>query len=72
MATPKKDDSQTLFAWEAKDKSGKLVRGEMRAASDTVVRTTLRRQGMIVSKVKKQGRGGGGKVTDKDLADALK
>ena len=67
MATPKKDDSQALFAWEAKDKSGKIVRGEMRAASDTVVRTTLRRQGMLVSKVKKQSRGGGGTVTDKDV-----
>ena len=67
MATPKKDDSQALFAWEAKDKSGKIVRGEMRAATDTVVRTTLRRQGMLVSKVKKQSRGGGGTVTDKDV-----
>jgi type IV pilus assembly protein PilC len=67
MAGPGKDDSQALFAWEGKDKSGKIVRGELRAASETVVRTTLRRQGVLVSKIKKQGRGKGGKVTDKDI-----
>lgn len=67
MATPGKDESLATFAWEGKDKTGKVVRGELRAASETVVRTTLRRQGVMVSKVKKQGKGGGGKVTDKDV-----
>lgn len=67
MAGPSKDDSQLSFSWEGKDKSGKIVRGELRAASETVVRTTLRRQGILVSKIKKQGRGRGGKVTDKDI-----
>lgn len=67
MAGPSKDDSQVSFSWEGKDKSGKIVRGELRAASETVVRTTLRRQGILVSKIKKQGRGRGGKVTDKDI-----
>jgi type IV pilus assembly protein PilC len=66
MATPKKDD-QALFSWEGKDKSGKIVRGELRAATETVVRTTLRRQGILVTKVKKQRFQGGGKVTDKDV-----
>jgi type IV pilus assembly protein PilC len=66
MATPKKDD-QALFSWEGKDKSGKIVRGELRSATETVVRTTLRRQGILVTKVKKQRFQGGGKVTDKDV-----
>jgi type IV pilus assembly protein PilC len=66
MATPKKDD-QALFSWEGKDKSGKIVRGELRAATETVVRTTLRRQGILVTKVKKQRFQGGGKVSDKDV-----
>lgn len=67
MAAPGKDDSQATFTWEGKDKGGKIVRGELRAASETVVRTTLRRQGILVSKIKKQGLRGGGKVTDKDI-----
>jgi type IV pilus assembly protein PilC len=56
-----------LFAWEGKDKSGKIVRGELRAATETVVRTTLRRQGLLITKVKKQSFRGGGKVTAKDV-----
>jgi type IV pilus assembly protein PilC len=66
MATPKKDDS-ALFTWEGKDKTGKIVRGELRSATETVVRTTLRRQGILVTKVKKQSFRRGGKVTDKDV-----
>ncbi len=67
MATPKRDDSLATYTWEGKDKSGKIVRGEMRAASPTVVRTTLRRQGILVSKTSKQTLRGKGKVTDKDI-----
>jgi type IV pilus assembly protein PilC len=39
----------------------------MRAGGEAVVNATLRRQGILVTKVKKQKRGGGGKVTDKDI-----
>lgn len=67
MATPKRDDSLATYTWEGKDKSGKIVRGEMRAASPTVVRTTLRRQGILVTKTSKQTLRGKGKVTDKDI-----
>lgn len=67
MATEKKGDKQVTFAWEGKDKSGKIVRGEVRAASETVVRTTLRRQGLMVTKVKKVSFGSGGKITAKDI-----
>ena len=42
------------FLWEGKDKDGKIVRGEMRAAGEAVVNATLRRQGILVTKVKKQ------------------
>src|SRR5512135_92473 len=57
-----------IFNWEGKDKTGKLVRGEMRATGSTVVTATLRRQGILVQKIKKQRMGGGGKVTEKDIA----
>ena len=53
--------------WEGKDKAGKTVRGEMRAGGEAIVNATLRRQGILVIKVKKQKLGGGGKVTDKDI-----
>src|SRR5262249_34464768 len=53
--------------WEGKDKTGKAVKGEMRAAGDAMVNATLRRQGIMVTKVKKQSAKKGGKVTDKDV-----
>ncbi len=56
------------FVWEGKDKAGKLMRGEMRAGGQAVVNATLRRQGILVTKVKKQRLRRGGKVTSKDLA----
>ncbi|MDR3087552.1 MAG: type II secretion system F family protein [Azoarcus sp.] len=59
---------ENLYVWEGKDKTGKVVRGEMRAASDSVVKSTLRRQGTSVTKVKKQVMSRGRKVTDKDIA----
>ncbi len=55
------------FAWEGRDKSGKTVKGEMRAGGEAVVNATLRRQGISVNKIKKQRAGGGGKVTEKDV-----
>ncbi|HMM53567.1 MAG TPA: type II secretion system F family protein [Candidatus Desulfobacillus sp.] len=55
------------FAWEGKDKAGKMMRGEMRAASEALVRSSLRRQGILVSKVKKQAFKRGGKITEKDI-----
>jgi type IV pilus assembly protein PilC len=56
------------FLWEGKDKAGKVIRGEMRAGGQAVVNATLRRQGIFVTKVKKQRLRGGGKVTEKDIA----
>lgn len=56
------------FQWEGKDKTGKIVRGEMRAAGQALVQSTLRRQGIVVGKVKKQRVAGGRKVTEKDIS----
>ncbi|GAB3427004.1 type II secretion system F family protein [Massilia solisilvae] len=58
---------ETVFAWEGKDKSGRTVRGEIRAASESIVNVTLRRQGVLVTKVKKKVYRTGKKITDKDL-----
>jgi len=69
MATAAKSEKvkEFNFHWEGKDKTGKIARGDMRAGSETLVRTTLRRQGINVTKIKKQSMSGGGKVTEKDI-----
>jgi type IV pilus assembly protein PilC len=63
-----KGPKEAIFAWEGKDKAGKIIRGEMRAGGTAVVNATLRRQGILVTKVKKQRTGRGGKVKAKDIA----
>ncbi len=62
-----KGAKEFTFVWEGKDKAGKSVRGESRSTGDAVVRATLRRQGVMVSKIKKQGISRGGSVGDKDI-----
>ena len=64
----KKEGSKELnFSWEGKNKAGKVVRGEMKAASEAVANAALRKQGINVTKLKKQKVGSGGTVTDKDI-----
>lgn len=57
----------TQFSWEGRDKSGKTVRGEMRAQGEAIVGAALRRQGISVTKVKKAKRKSGKRITDKDI-----
>ena len=59
---------ETTFTWIGKNKAGKVVRGEQRATTEAVVSATLRRQGILVTKISKQRMGSGGKVTEKDVA----
>jgi type IV pilus assembly protein PilC len=59
---------ESIYAWEGKDKSGKTVRGELRAGGEAIVNVTLRRQGILVTKVKKKVYRSGKKVTEKDIA----
>jgi len=56
------------FLWEGRDKGGKVIRGELRSVSEAAVNATLRRQGIMVQKVKKQKYGSGGKVKEKDIS----
>ncbi len=55
------------YLWEGKDKTGKLVKGEMRAPGEATVSAHLRRQGINVSKVKRL-RGSTKPVTEKDIS----
>lgn len=67
-ATAKRGDVKEFsYTWVGRDKSGKTVRGELRAAGEAQVNATLRRQGIKVVEVKKQRLRGGGKITDKDI-----
>ncbi|NHC08063.1 type II secretion system F family protein [Azonexus fungiphilus] len=69
MATAARSTSvkESTFQWEGRNKDGKQVRGELRAASETVVQTTLRRQGITNVKLKKLRFKSGGRITDKDI-----
>jgi type IV pilus assembly protein PilC len=60
--------TEIIFIWEGRDKSGKQVRGEMRAQSPSIVNVTLRRQGIATTKVKKKSFRSGKKITDKDIS----
>jgi len=61
-----------MFVWEGTDKSGKRIKGEMSGASDSLVKATLRRQGINPLKVRKKPKsllgGGKKKITTKDIA----
>jgi len=64
-ATGPKED---LYIWEGKDKTGKVIRGEIRATGDAMVQAMLRRQGIQVIKVRKQKTARGGRISEKDIA----
>jgi len=57
-----------IFEWEGKDRSGKLVRGELRAGGEAAVSASMRRQGIMVTKVKKRRMSGGKSIGGKDIA----
>lgn len=57
-----------VFEWEGKDRNGKVVRGEMRAGGEAMVSASLRRQGILVNKVKKRRMNGGKSIKLKDIA----
>ena len=63
-----KKPGEFQFLWEGKDKTGKLAKGEIRAAGEAIASTLLRRQGISITKIKKVRTSGGQKITDKDLA----
>jgi type IV pilus assembly protein PilC len=64
-----KDTTKTfVYTWEGIDRNNRVVRGEMRAATETVVSNSLRRQGIKPGKIKKQSFSGGGKIKEKDIA----
>lgn len=63
-----KRPSDFVFEWEGKDRNGKPVRGETRAAGENQVLAAMRRQGIIVTKVKKRRMRSGKAIKPKDIA----
>ena len=59
---------EAVFEWEGRDKNGKLVRGEIRAGGEAAVNASLRRQGILLTKLKKRRISGGRPVKQKDIA----
>ena len=67
-AAAAKNLKELVFEWEGRDKNGKIVRGEVRAGGEAAVSATLRRQGILLTKVKKRRTSGGRSVKQKDIA----
>lgn len=67
-ATAARNVKEFVFEWEGKDKNGKVVRGEIRAGGEAMVSASLRRQGILITKVKKRRTTGGKAIKQKDIA----
>jgi type IV pilus assembly protein PilC len=57
-----------VFEWEGRDRNGKQVRGETRAAGENQVMAALRRQGVSPLKIKKRRMRSGSRIKPKDIA----
>ncbi len=69
MATEKsKGAKEFVFEWEGKDRNGKQVRGEIRAGGENQVQASLRRQGVISTKIKKRRMRSSRAIKPKDMA----
>ena len=66
-AQRKSDVKEHTFLWEGVDRNNRQVRGETKAASETVVTSNLRRQGVRVTRIKRQTFRGGRRVSEKDV-----
>ncbi|AYQ28420.1 MULTISPECIES: type II secretion system F family protein [unclassified Polaromonas] len=69
MATAvSKGVKEFVFEWEGKDRGGKQVRGEIRAVGENQVKSSLRRQGVLPTKIKKRKMRAGKSIKPKDIA----
>src|SRR5882672_10653141 len=68
IARPREIVRESIFHWEGRDKGGRVIKGEMRAGGESVVAASLRRRGIMATKIKKQTFTRGRKISEKDLA----
>ena len=57
MAQKQKKAEKATFTWEGKNKSGKVLKGEIHAMSQDLVKAELRKQGIVPKSVKKKSSG---------------
>ncbi len=67
-ATARGGIKEFIYEWEGKDRNGKVLRGELRSGGEAAVSASLRRQGILVTKVKKRKLSGGRSIKQKDIA----
>src|ERR1700681_3382669 len=67
IRTIKRDVS---FQWEGMDKKGQRIKGRSIAPSEQALKSELRRQGVVATRIRKQSQAlrGGGKVKAEDIA----
>ncbi len=69
MATAaSKSIQEFVFEWEGKDRSGKVIKGEIRASGENQVKASLRRQGVLPVKIKKRRMRSGKSIKPRDIA----
>ena len=69
MATAaSKGIKEFVYEWEGKDRGGKQVRGEVRASGENQVKASLRRQGVLATKIKKRRMRSGKSIKPRDIA----
>jgi type IV pilus assembly protein PilC len=67
-ATRRAQPPEQTFVWEGRDRSGKMIRGEMRARGPAVVQSSLRRQGIRVIRARRRRYARGRRIGEKDIA----
>jgi type IV pilus assembly protein PilC len=65
--TSKPANNESVFIWEGKDKSGRIVQGELRAVSSASASASLRRQGVLTTRIKKKKIGRTKRISEKDI-----
>ena len=68
MATATPAARDRVFEWEGKDRNGKPIKGEVRAAGEAQVQAQLRRQGIVVQKVRRKRFASAQRIKPKDIA----
>jgi type IV pilus assembly protein PilC len=60
--------TEFVYEWEGRDRQGRQVKGETRAAGENQVQAALRRQGVTPTRIKKRRMRAGQKIKPKDIA----